>query len=400
LTAVTRRLREALRPNPAWIALAAALGLCAMGIGAIAISSHPDQAADQSRWLLISFGVLLATMLPHPRTISLLTWPLLALIVALLVVLIVPGVPSTLVHPRNGAKCWINFYFMDFQPSEIAKILFVLALARYMRYRENYRTLVGLLVPFVIMFVPIMLILGQPDMGTALLFLPALFVVLIAAGARMAHIWTLIGLAVLFVVLNVVIVMTFPDELQILKPHQRDRIVSMISLARNEDQYTLSTAFQQDTAKNLVGAGGVTGYGQADAGTLVRLNKLPEDHNDMVFAIIVNRWGLLGGMAVLGCYLLLILSFLIVASRSKDPFVRLSVVGFAGLIGAQAAVNIAMNIGLAPIIGITLPFVSYGGSSLLASFMMLGLVMNFASRRPQMLARPSFEFDNADAVFQ
>jgi cell division protein FtsW (lipid II flippase) len=397
---VVRRLHEALRPNPAWIALAAALGLCTFGIGAIAISSHPLQAADQARWLLISFGVMVVTIFPHPRTISIMTWPLLALIVGLLVVLIVPGIPSTLVHPRNGAKCWINLYFMDFQPSEIAKILFVLALARYMRYRENYRTLAGLLVPFVIMFVPILLILGQPDMGTAVLFVPALFVVLIAGGARMAHIWTLIGLAVLFVVLNVVIVMAFPDQLQILKPHQRDRIVSMISLARDEDQYLRTTAFQQNIAMNLVGAGGLTGYSREDAATIVRLNELPFDHNDMIFAIIVNRWGLLGGMAVLGCYLLLILSFLIVASRSKDPFVRLSVVGFAGFIGAQVAINIGMNVGLLPIIGITLPFVSYGGSSLVASFMMLGLVMNFASRRPQILARPSFEFDNADAIFQ
>jgi len=393
-------IRLALKPNPGWIALAAALLLTAVGISAVGGSAHPQQAADQAVWLLISFGVMVVTLLPHPRVISLVTWPTLAIVMAMLVVLVVPGVPGSIVRPHHGVRGWINLHFMDFQPSEIAKILFVLALARYMRYRENYRTLSGLLAPFVIMFIPVILILQQPDLGTAVLFVPALFGVLIAAGARMSHIWTLIGLVAALILINVLIIFMLPDNMQILKVHQRNRIIAMVSLAKDESRFTKTTAYQQDMAKTLIGAGGITGYGLHDSVTLLKYNKLPEDYTDMVFAIIVNRWGMLGGLGVLVLYLVLIGAFLLVAGRSKDPYARLAVVGFAGLIAAQVVINMGMNVGLLPIIGITLPFVSYGGSSLLASYIMVGLVVNFAARRPQMLARPSFEFDNTEAIFQ
>jgi cell division protein FtsW (lipid II flippase) len=204
----------------------------------------------------------------------------------------------------------------------------------------------------------------------------------------------------LFLVINVAIIFHLPENMQILREHQRNRITSMISLTKQETRNVKSTGFQQYTAMNLIGAGGITGYSSKDSATLVDLNGLPEGHNDMVFAIIVNRWGLLGALTVLGLYFLMLSAMLLVAARSKDPFVRLTTVGFVGLIGAQITVNIGMNIGLLPIIGITLPFISYGGSSLVASFIMIGMVLNFASRRAQILARPSFEFDNPDAIFQ
>ncbi|MEM9348238.1 MAG: FtsW/RodA/SpoVE family cell cycle protein, partial [Planctomycetota bacterium] len=114
----------------------------------------------------------------------------------------------------------------------------------------------------------------------------------------------------------------------------------------------------------------------------------------------VNRWGILGGLGTMALYGVLVASILLVAARSKDPFARMSCVGFAGMIFTQASINIGMTVGLLPITGITLPLISYGGSSMLFTFVMVGLVINFAARRPQMLARPSFEFDNADAIFQ
>jgi len=105
-------------------------------------------------------------------------------------------------------------------------------------------------------------------------------------------------------------------------------------------------------------------------------------------------------MGVLTLYGLLCGSFLMIAGRSKDPLAQLSCVGFAGMIFTQVVINVGMNLGLLPVTGITLPFISYGGSSLVATFIMVGLALNFASRRPAMLARPSFEFDNPDAIFQ
>lgn len=388
-----------LRPHPGWFGLIAALGLTTLGI--VAIGTVSDYyAAKQARWLVIALGVMLLFMLPHPRWLGRMSYAGMAGCVALLVLVILPGVPRGLVPPIKGATSWINLGFMNFQPSEAAKVFFVLALAWFLRYRENHRALMGLLLPFLIMFLPVGLMLKQPDLGSALLFAPTLFAVLVAAGAKLRHLGALLGLAVFAVGLNLAVVLYAPPNLQLLKPHQQARIRSMVALASGDTRYNLTSAFQQNKAMTVLGAGGVTGYGAAQSAVIVGFNKLPEDHNDMIFPVIVNRWGLLGGLVTMGLYVVMLLSFLAVAARSKDPFARLSCVGFASMIFTQATINIGMTVGLLPITGITLPFVSYGGSSLLFSFAMLGLVMNFGARRPQPLARPSFEFHPGDTIFQ
>lgn len=388
-------LSRLLRPHPVWLALAAAVGLTLMGISAIA-TTHPDYAATQLKWLVISLIALSVVIWPDPRLIGLACLPLAGVVTFLLLVLVIPGVPSWLVPVRNGTRAWMNLHFMMLQPSELAKIVFLLALARYMRFRENYRTLGGLLVPFGIMFVPVLLILKEPDLGTAILFPTALFAVLVAAGAKLRHLGTLAGLALLAVALMIAAIYTLPEDWQPLRAHQRDRIVATISQARGDTRYLEDKGYQQYKAVTLIGSGRATGYGRERSAMIISHNKLPEDHNDMVFAVVVNRWGLRGALAMLGLYALLIGSFIVTAARSREPFARLSIVGFAGLLFMQMAINIGMNVGLLPIIGITLPFVSYGGSSLAATFMMVGLVMNLGTQRPAMLTRPSFEFVRAD----
>ena len=405
-----RQLGAIFKPNIAWLALLAAVALTLIGIGAIGGSSQPGAATAQGRWLLIALGAMVVAAIPQPKLISQAAGPLLLLSLGLLVLLIVPGVPSWLVRPRHGARCWINLHFMDFQPSEIVKILFILVLAHHMRFRENYLTLTGLLGPFALMFVPVVLINLQPDLGTAILFVPALFVVLLTGGARLRHVWTLVGLGVAAVLMNVAIVAYDPPHeraasptggrlprfLHLLRPYQERRIAAMLW----QQRYRPTEGHQQAVATDLVGSAGLSGYGAEQSAMLVGFTDLIYDHNDLIFAVVINRWGLLGGLVVLGLYLVLIFALFGVAMRSRDPFARLATVGFAGLIGAQAAINISMTIGLVPVIGITLPFVSYGGSSLVSSFLMIGLALNFARRRRTMLARPSFEFDNPDAKFQ
>src|SRR5690606_882082 len=130
-------------------------------------------------------------------------------------------------------------------------------------------------------------------------------------------------------------------------------------------------------ALTLAGAGGLTGYGEERAAVMVKYNYLPEPYNDMIFAVIVTRWGLTGGLVTLGLYLMLVLSFVQVAAGTKDPFARLASAGFAGLMFSQATINIGMTLGLLPITGMNLPFVSYGGTSLVSTFMMMGLILNF-----------------------
>ncbi|MEM6334306.1 MAG: FtsW/RodA/SpoVE family cell cycle protein [Planctomycetota bacterium] len=395
---VWQRLFALLRPNAAWYAALAAGLLTLIGVEAIR-TVEPGYAAIQwQRWVPVAVVAMVLSALPHPKVVGWLSWPAALGVLILLVYLLIPGAPFV---PRiNGATSWIATPVMRVQPAEAAKLAFVLSVAWYLRYRDSYRTLWGLLIPFAIMLVPVGLILKQPDLGSALLFGPTLFAMLVAAGARLWHIFSLLGLGVGAVAIVVAICLFAPPELQVLRPHQQARIVSMVSLASGDTSSVNDEGFQQDTAMTLIGAGGVAGNGAERASVLVRYNYLPHDHNDMVFAVVVNRWGLLGSWAVLGLYGVFVGGLLLVAIRSKDPFARLACVGFAALTFTQASINVGMHVGLLPITGITLPFVSYGGSSLVVSFVMVGLALSFGAARPKPMARPSFEFDHADAIFQ
>lgn len=379
-----------LTPNFSWLTLFSGIALAVIGINVISGTTHPEAAAKQTQWLVIGLGVLCFTWLPHPKTIGHMSFAIFIFTLILLVVLLIPGMPSWIVPVRNNARSWINLQFMHMQPSELSKISFVLALAWYLRNRDNYRSLKGLLPPFFIMFIPMILILKEPDLGSAIMFAPALFFMLIAAGARLNHLFVLVGIGIAGIALNVIMIYSLPNDMQILKSYQRRRITEFVD--REGDQ--------QNQAMRILGSGGLDGYGSERSKRILRYNYLPENHNDMVFAVVVNRWGLLGGLTVVGLYTIFTGSMLIVSARIKEPFPRLACVGFAGLLFCQGAINISMTLGILPITGVTLPLISYGGTSLLATFIMVGLVMNFATRSRLVLVRPSFEYDNADSMFQ
>ncbi|MEM1108434.1 MAG: FtsW/RodA/SpoVE family cell cycle protein [Planctomycetota bacterium] len=395
------RLKELVRPNFGWLTLLAAVGLAAMGIASqeTVETLEPGIAASQQRNLVVALLAMAVMLLPHPRLIGWLAYPVFGLVIVLLVFLLIPFVPESIVRPRNGTRGWIDLRVMDFQPSEMAKVSFVILLAWYLRYRESQRSFLGLIPPFLFMMVPVGLIILQPDLGQSLAFGPALLVMLIAAGAKLRHLFSVVGLGVLVVGVNVTLVLMSsgvpgePDYAPWLKSYQKSRITSMLKLASGDYSEVQDEAYQQHKAMTLAGAGGARGYGGERSETFIEFYKLPEAHNDMIYAVIVNRWGMLGGLATMGLYLLLIGSMLAVAATSQEPMGRVACVGFAGIFLAQAVINIGMTVGLLPITGITLPLVSYGGSSLLFSFVMVGLVMNFASRPAGFVSRPSFEFD-------
>jgi cell division protein FtsW (lipid II flippase) len=304
-------------------------------------------------------------------------------VLAMLVFVLLPFVPEWIVRPRNGARRWINLYFTDFQPSELAKIAYIIALASYLRYRSNYRRFFGLLLPLTLTFIPMSLVLVEPDLGTALLFLPTLFAMLIAAGAKLKHLALIIilGLA------------AAPLMYPMLQPHQKARIHALYYQIRGDTRHVQDIGYQGDKAMTLVGAGGLTGVGAEKAADLITYNHLPEEHNDMVFAVVCCRWGVGGAAALWGLYGLVFLGGLVTAAQCKDPFGRLVGVGIVAILFAQMTINTGMTIGLLPITGMTLPFVSYGGSSLVATWLMMGLLANVGLRRPQHLMRESFEFD-------
>lgn len=371
--------------NPAIICLFAGLALSIIGVLAIGTTS-PSLATKQSVFLAVGLFAALVVAVPHYEWIRRLSYPFLVFIVLLLIFVLIPFVPDSIVKPVNGSRRWINVGFTVFQPSEIAKIAFVLALANYLRFRKNYRRFTGLMVPFILTFIPMGMILKEPDLGTALLFLPTLFAMLVAAGAKLKHI-------ILIVVLGM---SAAPMMYPMLKPHQKDRIVSMIGQITGDERYLDDEGYQADRAMTIVGSGLIKGAGKTLTSDLLKYNKLPEHHNDMIFAVIAARWGLLGGICVLAMYFFFMIGGVLTAAVCREPFGRLIAVGFVAIVFTQMTVNIGMTIGLLPITGMTLPFISYGGSSLVANWLMAGILFNVALRRPRFLERDSFEFDGEE----
>jgi len=386
--------------NPAWFSVAAALALSAIGIVAINLTEPVGAGTNWTRqFVFLAVGLVACAVcaMPSPRSWRYIAYPTMLGAIVLLVFVMIPFVPHEIVRPRNGARRWINLVVTDFQPSEAAKIVLVLALANYLRYRKNYRTLTGLLVPFAIMLVPMGLILIEPDLGTAMLFGPVLFAMLLAAGAKLKHLFTIAGLGAATVALIAIVSLMAshqqPPQYPLLEKHQVDRIQGLVNQIKGDRRFADTITYQADKAMTIIGAGGFFGLGEERSRLILRTQKLPEDHNDMVFAVVVNRWGFVGATVMVGIYLVYLIGLVLTAAASMNPFGRLVCVGFATIIGSQMIVNIGMNIGLLPITGMTLPFVSYGGSSLVANFAMTGIALSIALRPAGYFARPSFEFD-------
>jgi rod shape determining protein RodA len=226
------------------------------------------------------------------------------------------------------------------------------------------------------------LILFQPDLGTLLMLLPVLLAMLFVAGARPRHLLTvlLLGCALLpaFYFYG-------------MKEYQRTRIQVLFKQASADEAWHMDQGYQLRQSKIALGTGGLTGTGYGEGIFVQYGDLLPEEHNDFIFAIIGHQWGLIGGVLVILAYGVIVLCGLEVATVTNDPFGRLLAVGVVVMIVAQALLNICMTVGLAPITGMTLPFVSAGGSSLWANFLALGLLVNVAQRRPMLIARAPFE---------
>ena len=307
----------------------------------------------------------------------------------------VPGVKET-----NGAFNWIRFGSLGLQPAELMKIAFCMVMARYLRFRSNYRTFKGLLPPFLLMLGPLALILKQPDLGTALIFIPTLFALLYVAGAKAGHLLAIVGLGLAVAPLlwfsgsckhdgcticpHLPLLRHLP---QFVKHYQRERVYAMGS---DDPAILQRTGYQQEHALIALGSGGISGKGM---GNIPVGRYVPEAHNDMVFSLVGEQFGFFGVAVVLGAYIALFTAGIEIAASTREPFGKLTAVGIVTLLAGQAFLNMMVTMRLFPVTGITLPFVSYGGSSLLASFMAAGLLLNIGQNRPIVMANDSFEYD-------
>jgi rod shape determining protein RodA len=286
----------------------------------------------------------------------------------------------------NGARRWIDLGPAMMQPSEFAKLALVLVLARYIRFREDQRSFRGLLVPFLLATIPVALVLRQPDLGTALLFLPILLAVLYASGARVRH----LGAVMLMGVAAAPLVYAF-----VLRDYQRERVRTFVALhfgggeGGGEDLRMLrQEGWQSDQARIAVASGGLGGLGWAE-GPQNRSGAVPEHQTDFIFTVLGEEFGFLGTAAMAGLFALLLVGLGGIARRCRDPAGKLLATGVMVLVGAQAFVNLAMTVGLGPVTGVPLPFLSYGGSTTLTSFVAVALALNVG-------ARPGFDFGRSD----
>jgi rod shape determining protein RodA len=341
------------------------------------------QTLRQVVYLLTGIGLMLLVLWPSYQKIGWYTYPLYALVLLLLLLLVADRfVDLPFVPVRRGVRRWIELGPFRIQPSEFMKLVLVLALARYLRFRSSYRRWSGLIAPFLLTIAPMFLILFQPDLGTLLMLLPVLLAMLFVAGARRRHL-----LGVLAVGGALLPVFYFHG----MTKYQQQRIEVLFKQNTADEAWQMDQGYQLRQSKIALGTGGLTGTGYGEGIFVQYRDLLPEEHNDFIFAIIGHQWGLLGGVLVILAYGVIVICGLEVATVTNDPFGRLVAVGVVVMIAAQALLNICMNIGLAPITGMPLPFVSAGGSSLWTNFLGLGLLVNVAQRRPLLIAVPPFE---------
>lgn len=399
--------------NPGWAILSAIAVLTIVGLAGIYVtdthyaSGHdgPANAAKQAVRVLLGFSlaaVILRIGYQHAGRFSyaIFLWCLAAL-VPLMIAKVMHSNFGGLVTPRNGAYRWIQLPGFLLQPSEFMKIAYVLALAWYLRYRKNVGGFGGVLFPVVVSAVPIALILLEPDLGTAMLLVPVLFTMLFAAGAekRYLAIFVLAGLTAAplawgriesYQRLRITAVLLQSDQLR-KAVIENPQAYAAVATKRQALEWSASAGYQLVHSKNAIGSGGIWGNGWGQ-GIYVESTLLPDRHNDFIFAIIAHQWGLVGCVLVLACFAAIAIAGVRIASVTTEPFARLLAVGLVALISTQAVVNMGMTMGLLPVTGMTLPFVSYGGSGLLCNLAGAALLISVSQHRPYLLTTKPPEF--------
>ncbi len=314
-------------------------------------------------WFSLGCLVFLGSLfVDYQKLKKLAPWFYVVTLVALAVVLIVgDGI--------KGSRRWLNIGGFHLQPSEFMKLALVLQLARSFSAQDidPYPSLKQLLRPVGLVVPPALLIVVEPDLGTSLCLLAVSFTMIFVLGIRWRY---LIAIAVIG------ILSVYPMWHYGLKEYQRERVRTLIAPERDP----MGSGYHTIQSKVAVGSGMLWGKGFLN-GTQNKLRFLPEKHTDFIFSVWAEEWGFWGCSLMIALYFLFLCACFRVAVRAKDRFGMFLVVGLTALILWQSMINLGMVIGLLPVVGITLPFVSYGGSSLLSLCAAVGLIENVAMRR-------------------
>ena len=275
-----------------------------------------------------------------------------------------------------GATRWFSIGGFSFQPSEFSKLAIILMLARYFSQRRPglsfdvskgwRRVWSDVVVPLMLTAISVFLIFKQPDLGTAILIFGIFCAMLFMSGVP----------SKIFAIFMAMVFTAMPFVWHLLKPYQRDRLLVFI----NPSHDPTGAGYTITQSKIAVGSGQLLGKGWL-SGTQNQLNFLPERHTDFIFSVIGEEWGLVGALLTVYCYAALIYCGFLIAARHKDRFGQMAAVGMVGILVLQVAINIGMALGLCPVVGITLPLISYGRTSFMVFAVMLGFLLNLSKKR-------------------
>lgn len=333
---------------------------------------------DLDRWAqpqIIRFGLGMAIMM-FIGFIPLNFWrdvAVLGYILALLLLIAVPLVGES----HMGAQRWVNLGFIRLQPSELMKVVLVMVLAFYYDWLDEGRLSrpLWVAIPLALILLPTYLVLSQPDLGTSILLLLGGAIVMFVAGVSWVYFVGAISAAAILVT---AVFMSKETDYQLLKDYQYRRIATFLDPSSDP----LGSGYHITQSKIALGSGGITGRGFMQ-GTQSRLNFLPEKHTDFIFTTLAEEFGFVGGMVLLLLYGLILVFCFASALTNRDRFGALLTMGIAATFFFYFAVNMSMVMGLAPVVGVPLPLVSYGGSAMLVLLAAFGLVQSAHIHRPR-----------------
>jgi rod shape determining protein RodA len=348
-----------------WGLLAATLLLAAIGLATVHSASSElatDYLPRQLVWVAVGLVLLLVSMSVDYHALVGLAIPFYGLGLLLLVIVLLAG------HEAGGARAWLGIGAWRIQPSEFAKLATALLLARHLgRVKQRHLNLRQIAVAVAIAAVPMALVAVEPDLGGAAMFVPMLLGMLIVAGVRVR----ILAAFTLVFVLGAAATWTFG-----MQDYQRQRVATFL----RPESDPLGAGYQVRQSKIAVGSGEFLGRGYMQ-GTQSQLRFLPARHTDFVFAVLAEEWGFLGVATALALYGFYIANGAEVAMRARDRLGVLLVVGVLAVIAFHVLYNTAMVVGLVPITGIPLPFLSYGGSFMLVNFIATGIILGVDYRR-------------------
>jgi rod shape determining protein RodA len=352
-----------------WTLLILVLTICAVGVLNIYSAGYSFSGTKanpfyikQLQWILIGLFCMSIVFCLDYRLISQYAYILHGVAGFFLVIVFFHG------YATHGSQRWISLGNFSFQPSELVKLTIILALAKYFddhKLTSGYR-LRELLIPFLFLLVPFILILKQPDLGTALVLLIVFASMILFVGIRWKSLACVISL----------VVSMMPVSWYFLKEYQRERVLTFL----NPERDPLGSGYHIIQSMIAVGSGGILGKGYLK-GTQTQLQFLPEQQTDFVFSVFAEEWGFLGGGMVIVLFMSLILWSLKIALHSRDFLGTLIAYGLAVLFFWEVLINIGMVLGMMPVVGIPLPFLSYGGSAIVSLLICVGLLLNVSMRR-------------------